>query len=116
MKKNSAQTTLNSRNINASPQELYKAFTNPGALAVWLAPGDMTGKVHHFDLRVGGGYQMSLFYPNSEKDAKGKSAEKEDRFFSRFVELTPDKKIVQSIRFDTSDPAFSGEMIMTVIF
>ena len=47
-----------------APQEvLYRAFTDPTALADWLAPDDMTGKVHHFDLRVGEGYQMSLYYP-----------------------------------------------------
>ena len=43
-----------------------RAFTDPAAMAVWLAPGDMTGEVHSFDDRVGGGYQMSLYYPSSE--------------------------------------------------
>jgi hypothetical protein len=33
---------------------------------MWLSPGDMTGKVHEFEGRVGGGYRMSLFYPPSE--------------------------------------------------
>lgn len=28
---------------------LYRAFTDPAALADWLAPGGMTGEVHHFD-------------------------------------------------------------------
>jgi len=76
----------------------------------------MTGKVHNFDLRVGGGYQMSLFYPQSEKESQGKTSEKEDRFTARFVELTPHEKIVQAIIFDSDSPAFSGEMIMEVTF
>jgi uncharacterized protein YndB with AHSA1/START domain len=96
------------------PEALYWAFTNPGALAIWLAPGEMTGKVHHFDLRVGGGYQMSLFYPGSEKGSRGKTAEKEDRFTARFVTLKPYEKIVEAIRFESADPAFSGETIMEV--
>jgi uncharacterized protein YndB with AHSA1/START domain len=117
MKKESATTTTqNSKDIKASPEVLYRALTDPAALAVWLAPGEMTGKVHHFDFRVGGGYQMSLFYPSSEKEARGKTAEKEDRFTARFVELTPPKKIVQAITFDSEDPAFAGEMIMEVTF
>jgi hypothetical protein len=33
---------------------------------MWLSPGDMTGKVHEFEGRVGGGYRMSLFYSPSE--------------------------------------------------
>jgi uncharacterized protein YndB with AHSA1/START domain len=107
-------TTRNSRLINASPEKLYKAFTDPQALAVWLAPGEMYGKVHNFSLKAGGGYQMSLFYPSSEKGSPGKTSGKEDRFTAKFVELIPAKKIVQAINFDSDNPAFSGEMIMEV--
>lgn len=57
--------TRNSMIIKPSPEALYWAFTKPNALAVWQAPGNMTGKIHEFDLRVGGGYTMSLFYPSS---------------------------------------------------
>jgi uncharacterized protein YndB with AHSA1/START domain len=32
------------------------------------------------------------------------------------VELTPPKRIVQAIIFDSADPAFSGEMTMVVTF
>ena len=59
---------------------------------------------------------MSLYYPQSEKESRGKTAEKEDRFTARFLELTPHKKIVQAITFDSPDPAYSGEMIMEVTF
>ncbi|HEY8968166.1 MAG TPA: SRPBCC domain-containing protein [Puia sp.] len=109
-------TTRNSRLIKASPQILYEAFTSPKALETWLAPGDMTGKVHRFDLREGGSYEMSLFYPESEQGARGKTAGKEDRYIARFVELQPGKKIVEAIRFDSPEAHFQGEMIMEVLF
>ena len=109
-------TTRNSKVIKAPPETLYRAFTDPEALAVWLAPGEMSGKVHSFDVKVGGGYQMSLFYPQSEKEPRGKTSEREDRFTARFVELRPPKKILQAITFDSDNPAFSGEMIMNVTF
>ena len=112
----SRASTRNSKFIKATPQALYRAFTDPAALAVWLAPGDMTGEVHHFDCRVGGGYQMSLYYPPSDTAFRGKTSEREDRFTARFLELTPPKRIVQAITFDSVDPAFSGEMIMIVAF
>jgi uncharacterized protein YndB with AHSA1/START domain len=102
--------------IKASPQILYEAFTSPKALETWLAPGDMTGKVHHFDHREGGGYEMSLFYPDTEQGAPGKTAGKEDRFVARFVTLDPGRKIVEAVRFDSSDAHFQGEMIMEVFF
>jgi uncharacterized protein YndB with AHSA1/START domain len=109
-----AQATQNSLEINATQQKIYNALVNPRALEVWQAPEDMTAKVHNFDLRVGGGYQMSLFYPESEKEMSGKTSGKEDRFTARFTELVPNEKIVQAINFDTSNPDFSGEMIMEV--
>ena len=103
-----------SRVIKASREKLYQAFTDPEALAAWQAPGEMTAKVHEFDLRVGGGYQMSLFYPPSETNEVGKTSSREDRFTARFLELTPPRRIVQAINFDTADRAFSGEMTMVV--
>lgn len=106
--------TQNSRFIEAQPEAVYRACTDPVALAAWLAPGDMTGKVHSFDLRVGGGYQMSLYYPESDTDARGKTADREDRYWARYVELVPAKRIVQAITFDSNDEAFSGEMMMIV--
>jgi uncharacterized protein YndB with AHSA1/START domain len=109
-------TTQTSRVIKASPEKLYQAFTSPEALEVWMAPGEMTGKVRHFDLREGGSYEMSLFYPDTDKQSKGKSGAKEDRYSSRFVELQPNKKIVEAVRFDSPDPRFAGEMIMEVTF
>ncbi|WP_197901634.1 SRPBCC domain-containing protein [Rhodocytophaga rosea] len=45
---------------------------------------------------------------------KGKTGGKEDRFTARFIDLIPNKKIVQAINFDSTDPASSGEMIMEV--
>jgi uncharacterized protein YndB with AHSA1/START domain len=109
-------STRNSKFIKATPQALYRAFTDPAALAIWLAPGDMTGEVHSFDGRVGGGYQMSLYYPSSETTLRGKTSGREDRYTARFVELTPPRRIVEAITFDSDDPAFSGEMIMEVAF
>src|SRR6266487_2540262 len=109
-------STRNSKFIKATPETLYRAFTDPAALAVWQAPGDMTGKVHSFDDRVGGGYQMSLYYPSSETTSPGKTEDREDRYTSWFVELTPPRKIVEAITFDTVNPAFKGEMIMEATF
>ena len=107
-------STRNSKFIKAPQQTIYRAFTDPAALAVWLAPGDMTGVVHSFDFRVGGGYQMSLYYPSTESSIQGKTSEREDRYTARFVELNPPEKIVEAITFDTVDQAFKGEMIMEV--
>ncbi len=107
-------STRNAKFIKAPPEAIYQAFTDPAALAVWLAPGAMTGAVHHFDGRVGGGYEMSLYYPASEQTVRGKTGDREDRYKARFVELTPPGSIVEAITFASADPTFSGEMLMEV--
>jgi uncharacterized protein YndB with AHSA1/START domain len=113
---NSPAITRTSVLIKAPREALFQAFTDPEALVIWQAPGEMMGKVHEFDARVGGGYQMSLYYPESDQESRGKTAEREDRFTARFVELTPPSRIVQAISFDSDDPAFADEMIMTISF
>lgn len=113
---NPGHTTRASAFIKAPREALYRAFTDPSALEAWQAPGEMTGNVHDFDARVGGGYRMSLYYPPTEQANRGKTAAKEDRFNVRFTELTPPFKIVQVVSFDTDDPAFAGDMTMIVTF
>ena len=114
MSEANAHSTRNSAFIKAAPEDVYRAFTDPAALAIWFAPGDMTAKVHDFDGSVGGGYQMSLYYPASDTTSQGKTGEKEDRYTARYVELRPPRRIVESIMFDSMDPAFAGEMMMDV--
>ena len=58
-------STRNSKFIKATPDALYRAFTNPAALAVWHAPGDMTGEVKRFNYT----YVMPS-YPSSLENAK----------------------------------------------
>jgi uncharacterized protein YndB with AHSA1/START domain len=89
---------------------------DPAALVEWLPPAQMTGKIHAFDARVGGGYEMSLFYPPDEQVFRGKTAEREDRVKVRFVELAPPRRIVEAVSFVTADPALLGEMTQTVTF
>jgi uncharacterized protein YndB with AHSA1/START domain len=106
--------TRTSRLIDAPREALYEAFIDRDAVAAWLAPEGMTSSVRDFDARVGGGYSMTLVYPESEEHFHGKSSEREDRFTARFVELVPFERIVQTIRFESDDPTFGGEMTMIV--
>lgn len=112
----SDRASRSSRVIDAPRTAPYQAFLDPEALVVWLPPGDMTGEIYSFDARVGGGYRMSLFYPSSDTEHRGKTAEKEDSVSVRFVELIPGRKIVEAVTFNSDDPAFAGEMTLEVTF
>jgi len=93
--------TRTSRIIKPRPDELYEAFMDPAALVAWLPPAEMTGEIHEFDARVGGGYRMSLFYPPNERSFHGKTSDREDMVNARFVELAPSRRIVEAV---TSSP------------
>lgn len=114
MTRPSVTSTRTTRVIRASPEAIYAAFVDPAALVAWLPPAGMTGRLHSFDARVGGGYEMSLYYPPDERHFRGKTAEREDRVVVRFVELAPPRRIVEAVRFVSEDAAFGGEMTLTV--
>lgn len=102
-----------SRVIMASPQTIYQAFLNPEALVSWLPPKGMSGRIDMFDPREGGTYSMTLTYEIDHYSTPGKTSENTDVSQGKFLVLVPDKKIVQSIIFDSEDPAFTSEMIQT---
>ena len=113
----SSPTTASSRTtrvIRADAETIYRAFLDPAALLAWLPPADMTARLHAFDARPGGGYEMSLLYPADEPHLRGKTAEREDRVVVRFTELAPPRRIVEAVRFVSDDAAFGGEMTLTV--
>ena len=105
------RTDSASKVIAASPGRIYAAFTDPAALTQWLPPTGMTGRFEAFDARPGGAYRMELAYKDPSE--MGKSGGGTDVVDAHFVELTPDVRVVQSVEFDSGDPAFAGTMTMT---
>ena len=104
-----------SRIIDASSQTLYQAFMDPDSLIKWLPPEGMSGEIGLFEPVVGGRYQLTLTYEDVDV-AQGKTTENTDALEGTFLELVPDKKIVEAGVFDSEDSAFAGNMIMTWYF
>jgi uncharacterized protein YndB with AHSA1/START domain len=46
------------RVIKASPEKVYRAFTEAKALTCWMPPYGFLGEVHEMDVREGGSYKM----------------------------------------------------------
>lgn len=99
----SGNTVRLHRVIRAPAERVYRAFLDPDAMAKWIAPHGFTGKVHHVDARVGGGYRMSF-----TNFGTGKS----HSFGGTYVELTPHERLCYTDRFD--DPNMPGEMRVTI--
>jgi uncharacterized protein YndB with AHSA1/START domain len=105
--------TVVSRVINAPREAVYRAFLDRDALAAWLPPGAMRGVVHAFDAREGGSFGMSLIYPEGDGAPRGKTSENTDTFEGRFVKLVRNEQIVWAVEFESADPSFAGEMIVS---
>jgi uncharacterized protein YndB with AHSA1/START domain len=99
--------------IHAPPTIIYRALTDPKELVAWLPPSGMRGRIESFDLREGGGYRMILTYDAPDQRVRGKTSTESDVVDVRFTELTPDRKIVQAVEFQSDDAAFGGTMTMT---
>lgn len=106
------QETSTSRLIKANASKVFEALSNPDSIVKWQVPGEMTGKIHYFEFKVGGSYSMSLFYPGNGNE--GKTNQNEDRFTSKFLEIELNKRIVESIVFDSENDSFTQEMFMEI--
>ncbi|MDX2199777.1 MAG: SRPBCC family protein [Phycisphaerae bacterium] len=91
------------RVLRAPPERVYKAYLDPDGMCKWLPPHGFTGRMHHFDARVGGGYRMSF-----TNFGTGSS----HSFSVTYLELTPNERIRHTDKFD--DPNLPGEMTVTV--
>jgi uncharacterized protein YndB with AHSA1/START domain len=102
-----------SRVIATVPHTIFQAFVDPQALVSWLPPKGMKGRIDEFEPRVGGAYRMELTYEHPDPSAVGKTSAHSDIVRGRFLELFPDRRIVQEVEFESDDPAFAGTMKMT---
>jgi uncharacterized protein YndB with AHSA1/START domain len=109
----SPASTVVSHVIAAPREAVYRALLDKDAVAAWLPPSSMTGVVHAFDGREGGAFCISVVYPESDSSSRGKSADRTDTVEGRFVTLIPNQRVVWATEFDSADPSFAGEMILT---
>jgi len=83
--------------LRTTPEKVYKAFLDADALVKWLPPNGFTGKVHHLDAKVGGGYKMSFTnFGTGHRHSFG----------GEYVELVPGERLRYTDKFD--DPNLAG--------
>lgn len=91
------------RVLRTTPERLYRAFLDAGAMVKWLPPNGFTGEVHELDAKVGGRYRMSFTNFSSGSSHS---------FGGEYLELVPGQKIRHTDKFD--DPNLPGEMTVTI--
>lgn len=112
MKSEAMRADTASRWMNAPASRIYEAFATAAAMEQWLPPDGMSGEMLAFDFREGGFYRMRLRY-TAPHDAPGKTSEDADEVAVRLVRLAVNRRIEQSITFESDDPRFAGVMRMS---
>lgn len=91
------------RVFTASPEKIFRAFTDADAIASWLPPYGFVCKVHNMDAKVGGTFKMSFI---NFTTGNGHS------FGGEYLAITPNELVKYTDKFD--NPGLPGEMITTV--
>src|SRR5438067_8817859 len=87
------------RVLKATPEKVFRAFTEANALSFWLPPYGFLGSVHQLDAREGGNYKMSFI---NFSTGNGHS------FGGKYLEMKPNEFLKYSDKFD--DPNLPGEI------
>lgn len=91
------------RIFTASPEKVFKAFTDADAMAAWLPPYGFVCKVHSIDAQIGGKYKMSF-----TNFGTGRS----HSFGGKYLEIIPNEFLKYTDEFD--DPNLPGQIITTI--
>ena len=91
------------RIIKASPEKVFKAFTDPVAHATWLPPYGFVCTIQQMDFKVGGKFKMTFI---NFSTGNGHS------FGGEYLEIKTNEMIKYSDKFD--DPNLPGQITTTV--
>ena len=91
------------RVLKASPEKVYRAFTQHNAMASWLPPYGFLCTVHEMNVEVGGTFKMSF---HNFSTGNGHS------FGGKYLEIKPNEFLQYTDKFD--DPNLPGEMVTSV--
>jgi uncharacterized protein YndB with AHSA1/START domain len=91
------------RVLKASPEKVYRAFTEPNAIASWLPPYGFLCTVHEMNVQVDGTFKMSF---HNFSTGNGHS------FGGKYLEVKANEFLKYTDKFD--DPNLPGEMMTSV--
>lgn len=93
------------RVIKATPEKVFRAFSEPDAMASWLPPYGFLCIVHNMEVKEGGKFRMTFI---NFSTGNGHS------FGGEYLEIKPNEFLKYTDKFE--DPNLPDEMITTVRF
>jgi uncharacterized protein YndB with AHSA1/START domain len=91
------------RVLKASPEKIFRAFTEATAIASWLPPYGFLCTVQEMNVKIGGTFKMSF---HNFSTGNGHS------FGGKYLDIKPNQFLKYTDKFD--DPNLPGEMTTTV--
>src|ERR1700733_5903072 len=91
------------RVFTASPDKVFRAFSDKNAIVSWLPPYGFVCAAQQYDFKKGGHYKMTFF---------NFSTGSEQAFGGEYVEIKQNELLKYVEKFD--DPNLPGEMTTTV--
>ncbi|MEO8505504.1 MAG: SRPBCC family protein [Acidobacteriota bacterium] len=103
VERKSERELVTTRTFNAPARIVFEAWTKPELFKQWWVPKSMGMflRICEMDVRVGGGYRLVF----------GHDASKPAEFFGRYLEVTPDSRLVW-----TNDEGGNAGPVTTVTF
>jgi uncharacterized protein YndB with AHSA1/START domain len=78
------------RDFDASPDKVFRAWVDPDLVVQWLGPNDIDMKIDSWDARTGGSYRYSAWRDGEEVAA----------FYGSFHEVRPHERLVQTFTYE----------------
>ncbi|MFH8973293.1 TIGR03086 family metal-binding protein [Streptomyces sp. NPDC017890] len=92
-------TILITREFDAPPERVFRAYTDPGLVVQWLGPRRLTMRIDRYDARSGGSYR----YVHRADDGT------EYGYHGVFHEVRRDERIVQTFTYEDTPDSVSLE-------
>ena len=106
-----AITTVQLRHqYNASPQQVFDAWSNPEALGKWFGPHSHNCKVEKYDFRENGEYQIRMMPVAEDTDCAGDSSQ-DSVCAGTFVQIIPAEKIVMTFGWIENGGDINGTLL-----
>jgi uncharacterized protein YndB with AHSA1/START domain len=80
--------------LNASPERIFQALTDPAELVKWWGPSGFTTPEISFDPRVGGSYRLGMQPPDGTLF----------HLAGEFLEVRPSTRLAYTFRWEEPDP------------
>jgi uncharacterized protein YndB with AHSA1/START domain len=90
------------RDFTATPEQLFRAHTDPALFVQWVGPNGMATRIEHWDVRTGGSWRYVAVRDGHEFGFRGCFHEvRTDRIVQTFTfEGDPDGVALETLRFE----------------